>query len=42
MVDVRNSHQDVFVKRDAWWHRISAADANEAKAVLMALQGLKS
>lgn len=42
MVDVRNSHQDVFVKRDVWWHRISAADANEAKAVLMALQGLKS
>lgn len=42
MIDVRDSHQDVFVKRDAWWHRVATVDANEAKAVLMALQGGKS
>jgi hypothetical protein len=42
MIDVRDSHQDVFVKRDAWWHRVATPDANEAKAVLMALQGGKS
>jgi hypothetical protein len=42
MSDVLESHQDVFVKSDAWWHRIAMADANEAKAVLMALQGGKS
>lgn len=39
---VVESHQGLFVKRDAWWHRIATADANEAKAVLMALQGGKS
>ena len=42
MIDVRDNHQDLFVKRDAWWHRVATADANEAKAVLMALQGGKS
>jgi hypothetical protein len=42
MSDVLERHQDVFVKRDAWWHRIATADANQAKAVLLALQGSKS
>jgi hypothetical protein len=42
MTDVLDSHQDVCVKRGEWWHRIATADANEAKAVLMALQGGKS
>ena len=42
MIEVRDSHQDLFVKRDAWWHRIATADASEAKAVLLALQGGKS
>jgi hypothetical protein len=41
MTGVLDSHRDLCVKRDEWWHRIAAADANEAKAVLMALQGGK-
>jgi len=39
LTDVRNSHQDVLVKGDDWWHRVSAADEREANAVLTALQG---
>lgn len=37
--DLRDTHQDIFVKGDMWWHRIAATDVNEAHAVLMALQG---
>lgn len=39
LTDARNSHQDLLVKGDRWWHSITAADATEANAVLMALQG---
>ena len=39
--DMRNSHEDVLVKGDGWWHRIAAAEATEANAVLNALQGGK-
>lgn len=37
--ELRGCHQETFAKGDAWWHRITATDADEAAAVLMALQG---
>jgi hypothetical protein len=37
--ELRGCHQEAFAKGDAWWHRITATDAGEAAAVLMALQG---
>lgn len=36
---LRGCHQETFAKGGAWWHRITAANAAEAAAVLTALQG---
>ena len=38
LAGVRESHDRVLVKGEGWWHRVSAPDAAEADAVLMALQ----
>jgi hypothetical protein len=39
LANLRDSHQELVVKGDGWWHRVSAASASEASAVLAALQG---